>query len=256
MTAPTSATLLLATPAGGEGRLAGLLRAGELPGVAASWEVTAAALPKHDPDGRLLPTLTSPHAAVVDLVARGGDAGRADDAHGVLDALGSAVDRSACAVVVGPRYDLSGGGFGTGDGGRPGGGGRWRTGSQACITRLAGLPPESFAAHWLTRHAPLAARIGGATAYGQLHADGAATAGLSVALGLGGVRFDGIGRLLFADRAAMLRARASQQVRRDATADEMRFVDHSRSQVTALHRIVPADAHSAAAAPTRSHAHT
>lgn len=96
----------------------------------------------------------------------------------------------------------------------------------------------------------------GATAYGQLHADGAATAGLSVALGLGGVRFDGIGRLLFADRAAMLRARASQQVRRDATADEMRFVDHSRSQVTALHRIVPADAHSAAAAPTRSHAHT
>jgi len=183
------------------------------------------ALPKFDPTGEQLATVVSQHDAVLDLDVVPGDPGGAGLVRSLVGVLGSLIDRTACSVLTGRRHV-----FIRGDG---------DAAAQACVVRLAALPAPDFRAHWLDRHAPLAGAVSGASGYQQLHADAAAGQALGARLGFGGPVFDGIGRLIFPTSQAMYAARATEEVRAVATADEMRFIDHTRSQVTALRRIAP-----------------
>ncbi len=189
------------------------------------WEVVNPALPKFDPSGQHLATVVSPHHAVLDIGVGQEDQGLGQLVCALVDALGPQLDREACSALTGARHLLI-----PGDG---------DAAAQACVVRLPALPAADFRDHWLHRHAPLATSVSGACGYQQLHSDGSATRVLNARLGFGGPDFDGIGRLLFPTTPAMYAARATDEVRAVATADEMRFIDHTRSQVTALRRIGP-----------------
>lgn len=83
--------------------------------------------------------------------------------------------------------------------------------------RRAEFSRAAFAARWLEGHAPFGLRTD-AAAYRQLHA--AAEGG-----------YDGIGMVWFRDLDHVKAARAAPEIARDATADEMLFIDHSRSML-------------------------
>lgn len=86
--------------------------------------------------------------------------------------------------------------------------------------RRAELSHDAFRARWLDGHA----RFGLATSasgYRQLHPD--------IAPGEDG--FDGAGLVFFRDLAHVAQGRAAPEIAREATADEMEFIDHSRSML-------------------------
>jgi EthD domain len=86
--------------------------------------------------------------------------------------------------------------------------------------RRAGLSHAAFRERWLNGHAPFGIAID-AAGYRQLHpkaepdADG----------------FDGAGLVFFRDAAHAAASRAAPEIARDATADEMQFIDHGRSML-------------------------
>ena len=66
--------------------------------------------------------------------------------------------------------------------------------------------------------------------YRQLHADPALMADPPRS-----DRFDGAGMELFRDMAHVATARAAPEIARDATRDEMQFIDHVASMLAMLH---------------------
>lgn len=88
------------------------------------------------------------------------------------------------------------------------------------INRKPGMDVETFQDHWLNRHGPIVARIGGLRRYVQSHTK------------LGGyergdIPFDGIAELWFDDKAA-LGSIASTEEFAVAKADEPNFIDTAR----------------------------
>jgi hypothetical protein len=86
--------------------------------------------------------------------------------------------------------------------------------------RRAELSHDAFRARWLDGHA----RFGLATSasgYRQLHPDEAPDE----------AGFDGAGLVFFRDLDHVARSRAAPEIAREATADEMEFIDHSRSML-------------------------
>lgn len=82
------------------------------------------------------------------------------------------------------------------------------------------LTHEAFRTRWLEGHA----RFGLATSasgYRQLHPDEAPAA----------AGFDGAGLVFFGDLDHVAQGRAAPEIARAATADEMEFIDHSRSML-------------------------
>jgi hypothetical protein len=179
--------------------------------------VVTPALAKAAPDGTPLLVPAAPFDVLVELRPAEGALAQA-----VMAALGPApvFDGSRSAVLAGVEHTVL-----------PGRGGACAVG---LVRRRADLDRAAFTAHWRDRHVEFARRVSGGAGYRQLHADPAASAALAGRLGIREAGLDGAGLLFFDDLAAMTRVRASPQVRRDATEDEMRFVDHARSHFFAV----------------------
>ncbi|ABQ67387.1 hypothetical protein Swit_1020 [Rhizorhabdus wittichii RW1] len=88
------------------------------------------------------------------------------------------------------------------------------------VRRRAELTHDAFRDRWLHGHAPFGLRTS-ASGYRQLHP----------ARPPGPDGFDGAGLVFFRDLAHMTSARAAPAITRDATRDEMAFIDHSRSML-------------------------
>jgi hypothetical protein len=169
-------------------------------------------LAKPNPDGSgELALRPSPHAAIL-LVA--GLAGETLPALATaMRASGVSVDLKQSALVVGRLHEA-----------RPGDG-------TVLVTMLASrrrdLTREAFSQRWLGGHASFGLRAD-AAAYRQLHAEG--TPALDPHLPAAN-RYDGVGMVWFRDLDHVARARASPEIARDATVDEMEFIDHGRSML-------------------------
>jgi hypothetical protein len=157
-------------------------------------------LPKPRPDGAgELPLLPSQHAAI--LLLRGPEI--------EMPAFVEGMDPAASVAIAGTLHDV-----------RPGDGAILVT---MLATRHANLSRAAFAARWLEGHAPFGLRTD-ACAYRQLHGSAEGS-------------FDGIGMIWFRDLDHVAAARAAPEIARDATADEMLFIDHSRSML-AMFRMI------------------
>lgn len=88
------------------------------------------------------------------------------------------------------------------------------------VRRRAELTHDAFRDRWLHGHAPFGLRTS-ASGYRQLHP----------ARPPGPDGFDGAGLVFFRDLAHMTSARAAPAIARDATRDEMAFIDHGRSML-------------------------
>lgn len=86
--------------------------------------------------------------------------------------------------------------------------------------RRAGLSHAAFRQRWLHGHARFGLATG-ASGYRQLHPHGEPDAD----------GFDGAGLVFFRDVAHAAACRAAPEIARDATADEMEFIDHGRSML-------------------------
>ncbi len=182
------------------------------------FELVSRALAKHAPDGAPLPVPAAPFDVVLEIRLPGEEPrwGPATAA-AVRDAAARApgVDPARSVVVAGTELTVV-----------PGTGTAFSAG---LVRRRRDLDRESFVRHWRDRHALLARRVAGATGYRQLHAVPEFSAAVAAELGVPDAGFDGTGLLLVADAAALAGVRAAPEVARDATEDEMRFLDHSRS---------------------------
>lgn len=88
------------------------------------------------------------------------------------------------------------------------------------VQRRAGLGRQSFRERWLHGHAPFGLRTA-ASGYRQLHpCDEPGPDG-----------FDGAGLVFFRDPRHVASARSAPEIARDATLDEMEFIDHGRSML-------------------------
>jgi catechol 2,3-dioxygenase-like lactoylglutathione lyase family enzyme len=85
------------------------------------------------------------------------------------------------------------------------------------VRRHQELSHAAFAERWLHGHARFGNRIG-ASGYRQLHVDDDRV-------------FNGVGMVFFRDPDHMAAARAAPEVARDATRDEITFIDHSQSML-------------------------
>jgi hypothetical protein len=88
------------------------------------------------------------------------------------------------------------------------------------VRRRTGLSREAFRERWLHGHAPFGLRTS-ASGYRQLHPRDAP----------GPDGFDGAGLVFFRDLDHVANARAAPEIARDATFDEMQFIDHGRSML-------------------------
>ncbi|KQX18767.1 MULTISPECIES: EthD domain-containing protein [unclassified Sphingomonas] len=88
------------------------------------------------------------------------------------------------------------------------------------VRRRAGLSREEFRERWLHGHAPFGQRTS-ASGYRQLHPRDT----------LGSNGFDGVGLVFFRDLDHVASARSAPEIARDATLDEMEFIDHGRSML-------------------------
>lgn len=88
------------------------------------------------------------------------------------------------------------------------------------VRRKPELTHPAFLDRWLNGHAPFGLATA-ASGYRQLHPRHAPDAG----------GFDGAGMVLFRDRDHAASARSAPEIARDATADEMMFIDHGRSML-------------------------
>lgn len=83
--------------------------------------------------------------------------------------------------------------------------------------RKPGLTHDAFIDRWLKGHAPFGLRTA-ASGYRQLH-------------DTRGGPFDGVGMVFFRDLDHVASSRAAPEVARDATPDEMAFIDHGQSML-------------------------
>jgi hypothetical protein len=187
------------------------------------FDVVSPALAKTAPDGTALPVLPAPFDVLVEVRLPGADAGSSDVVRrAVSTELGPdpAFDPGRSAVVAGVEHTVV-----------PGSG---RVFAVGLVRRRPDLAREDFLAHWRDRHVAFARRVSGSTGYRQLHADAELSAAVAAELGIPDAGFDGAGLMFAPDLGSMAQVRASPEVRRDATEDEMRFVDHSRSHFFAV----------------------
>jgi len=179
------------------------------------------ALPKPDPDsGAPLPLLPCPFAAIV--VAHGPAATQRDALCQVVRAAGAAIDRAASVLLVGTEYTV-----------KPGEGAVLVT---MLVRRRADHDVAAFRHRWLHGHARFGLRLRVA-GYRQWHADPVALPDMPAA-----DRFDGAGVVLFGDVDEVGAARADPAIARDATRDEMQFIDHARSMLAMFRFTGQADA--------------
>ncbi len=178
-------------------------------------------LRKTRPDGSgELPLSDSPHAAI--LLARGPLDEQRRALGAILKRAGPHLDVPTSALIVGTEYIV-----------RPGAGSILVA---MLTTRRDDLTRRAYFDRWLTGHAPFGLRID-AAGYRQLHADAASDPGESFGIAdpppanLAVNPYDGIGMVMFRDLDHVSRSRASPEIARDATGDEMRFIDHSRSML-------------------------
>lgn len=174
-------------------------------------------LPKRNPEtGEPLPLLPCPFAAIAMI---DGDAATSAEALRALIAKApDAIDLTASALLVGTSYTVK-----AGDGAII---------VAMLVRRRAGFTPEAFRARWLGEHAPFGLRID-AVGYRQLHAGCTGYRDLPRA-----DRFDGAGLVYFDDIDRLAATRATPEVARDATRDEMQFIDHGGSML-AMFRLGP-----------------
>jgi hypothetical protein len=164
-----------------------------------------AALPKFNPEtGAPLPMLDCPFSAIV----VGGNMTALRDLirHTAVD-----IDLAASVLLAGTEYTV-----------KPGDGGVLVA---MLVRRRSDHDVTAFRDRWLNGHAPFGLRIP-VSGYRQWHADPAAYADLPVA-----DRFDGAGIVLFDDTDRVAAARADPAIARDATRDEMQFIDHAGSML-------------------------
>lgn len=88
------------------------------------------------------------------------------------------------------------------------------------VRRRAGLTHAAFRERWLNGHAPFGLRTE-ASGYRQLHPHEDP----------GPNDYDGVGLVFFRDLDHVAAARAAPEIARDATLDEMAFIDHGRSML-------------------------
>lgn len=179
-------------------------------------------LPKRTPDGAAsLPLAPSPHAALI--VLRGRFDRTTTQFAALMMRLTPMLDLSASAAIAGAEHII-----------KPDSGPVVVT---MLVKRHAALSRPAFAERWRIGHAPFGRRIA-APGYRQLHAD--APAEIVAAMQSSGLTsvnaHDGVGCVMFPSLEQMRAARAAPEVARDATADEMQFVDHSRSMLMAFER--------------------
>ena len=190
---------------------------------AGAWTVMRTRLAKSAPDGTPLPVPDAPFDVLVEVrvpvAASAGDPAVVVAVDGALAAV-PAVDRARSAVLAGVEHVVV-----AGDG---------PVRAVGLVRRRPGLDHPQFLEHWRERHVVFARRAAVGAGYRQLRADRAASEALASRLGIAPAGFDGAGMLFFPHEAAMAAVRATPAVRRDATADEMRFVDHSRSFFVAV----------------------
>lgn len=91
-----------------------------------------------------------------------------------------------------------------------------------CIARKPELSVEEFQRYWRETHAPIAARIPGVRRYVQCHALPELYGGPMAPA------YDGAAEVWFDSHAAFMSAAGSPEVAA-ARADELHFIDHSRS---------------------------
>lgn len=93
------------------------------------------------------------------------------------------------------------------------------------VRRRSDYSLPAFRERWLWGHAPFGRDLP-VCGYRQLHADPQSTPGLPPA-----DRFDGAGIVLFRDLQHVTTARSAREIARDATRDEMQFIDHAASML-------------------------
>ncbi len=173
-------------------------------------------LPKHTPDGSGLISMTPcPFAALI--LGRGVIAEVAVAVETLIARAAAPIDQPSSVVVAGGEHAIT-----------PGLGAIW----VAMLThRLPGLSRDAYARRWRIGHAPFGARLKSAAGYRQLHADAHPEELGALASRFAINRYDGLGQVYFDTLGAMAATRASPEVLRDGTADEMQFIDHARSML-------------------------
>jgi hypothetical protein len=170
-------------------------------------------LPKRTPDGSAaLPLLSSPHAAI--MLTHGPQKDIQPALRALIAEAGHCIDLDGSVLIAGTEYIV-------------------KAGEGAILVmmlarRRAGVCRAAFLDRWLIGHAPFGLRTD-ASGYRQLHAGNTVPAepGLPPAN-----LHDGIGMVYFRDLGHVAGARAAPEIARDATRDEMAFIDHSRSMLT------------------------
>jgi hypothetical protein len=135
---------------------------------------------------------------------------RFDGLAGTLDGL---VDPTRSSVVAGPQ---------------------WRArqppaplGLAFCVTRRAGMDHDGFVRYWRNEHAMLPfPRL---ETFCQLYVDAGRSAALAERAGLPAGTYDGVSEPTYADEEHFRALSLDDRVRVGARADEMNFIDHSRS---------------------------
>jgi hypothetical protein len=201
MTYPAApAAVLFAAPARGRSHqeVAAALRASGL----RVGERLGGDLPKRNPDtGAPLPLLPCPFAAIA--LAHGPAEETVPMLRARLAGAVPMIDIAGSVLLVGTEHVV-----------KPGDGAILVT---MLTRRRADFTAASYRDRWLGEHAPFGLRIG-ASGYRQLHGDDPH-------------RFDGVGMVCFRDLDHAASARAAPEVARDATRDEMQFVDHGGSML-------------------------
>jgi hypothetical protein len=169
-----------------------------------------ASLPKSDPDsGAPLPMLECPFSAVV--LGYGAPNATIPALQGLVRHAAAHIDLAASVLLVGTEFTV-----------KPGEGG---VVAAMLVRRRADYDLAAFRRRWLDGHAPFGLRVP-VSGYRQWHAEPATFADLPA-----GDRFDGAGIVLFDDADRVAAARADPAIARDATRDEMQFIDHARSML-------------------------
>lgn len=206
----SAAAFFLAPAAGRSQDLTECLAATKLPpAFRIAWRVDRP-LPKLDPlTGAALPLPACPFVATIFAH------GPAERTQHVFDdliaSMADMIDSAASHLVAGVEHIV-----------KPG------SGSTLCmmlVRRRADFTNEAFHRRWLEGHAPFGLRIP-ASGYRQLHAE-PGTSTQQNAMN----RFDGVGIVFFEDGDQVSHARAGAEIARDATRDEMEFIDHARSML-------------------------
>jgi hypothetical protein len=198
-----------------------------LSGFVTRWDVTLPALAKRCPDGTPLSVAPAPFSVLLEL--RLGDH-VPHSAGQVVDLLATAVprnlriDKDRSTVLAGVEHVIM-----------PGHG---PTRAVGLVHRRPDLDALQFLRHWSEKHIHVARRMPGAWGYRQLRADRLLTRLVAEQMDLMDHGFDGAGQVFFESTGEMAAGRATPEVARDATEDELRFIDHSRSHFFAA-RLCP-----------------